>query len=347
MPVSLLPLQFNAPGAGTVIRLRAGDNPQARGYLPRRESQAPVRTAMRERAQVMDHPQNTFQRSDAERLMARRTWFWGKVTVFMALLVVGWTGVSVARHQVLPSLFGQLGTTLASAALTCIVGLTIVATCRMILDQRSVPRVSTYINHRHARDGVFGAIFWMACAIPSLAVAAHQGWIRFDPGTLSVGAIGIALTHALTVLLLEAIPEEVAMRGYLLDRLADRYSLPAAVAGQAVLFAAWGLVLASLTGILGYASNWAPSIDRVVLLLVFGVALALVRLLRASLWAAIGFHLSFQTTIQLLFAGKLPGLSLAPDDLANASVVVGFLPIVAACIVAGIALKRGRVRASL
>ena len=71
MPVSLLPLQFNAPGAGTVIRLRAGDNPQARGYLPRRESQAPVRTAMRERAQVMDHPQNTFQRSDAERLMAR------------------------------------------------------------------------------------------------------------------------------------------------------------------------------------------------------------------------------------------------------------------------------------
>lgn len=347
MPVSLLPLQFSAPSAGAVTWLHAGDNPQARGDLPRRESQAPVCTAMRERARVMEHPQDTSQRNDAERLTARCTWFWGKVTVFMALLVVGWTGVSVARHQVLPSLFGQLGTTLASAALTCIVGLAIVAACRVMLDRQSVPRISTCFDRRHARDGIFGAFFWMACAIPSLAVAAHQGWIRFDPGTLTASAIAIALTHASTVLLLEAIPEEVAMRGYLLGTLAGRYSLPVAVVGQAVLFAAWGLALASLTGVLGYAPNWVPSIERAVLFLVFGVTLALVRLLRASLWAAIGFHLCFQTTIQLLFAGKLPGLSLVPEDFANASVVVGFLPIVAAGIVAGIALKRGRVRASL
>jgi uncharacterized protein len=182
---------------------------------------------------------------------------------------------------------------------------------------------------------LLGAGFWLALAAVGLLAGLGTGAFSLiftapDPALLGALALQIVI-----VFLYEALPEETAFRGYALSNLMDAVGTWAGVAIQAVVFMLAGFAIVTLMGVLGFEPGWAITLDRAILLLTFGVTLALFRLWTGSLWAAIGFHLAFQTVIQLFFAGRLIGLQPAsPADAETASIILWFFAIVIGGVIA-------------
>ena len=95
------------------------------------------------------------------------------------------------------------------------------------------------------------------------------------------------------VFLLEALPEELAFRGYLQTNLGKLLAPWLAVAVQAVLFGSWGVALWLITG-------GGIDVAHASMLYVMGAILGAVRIMSGSVWIGIGVHVAFQTTAQLL-----------------------------------------------
>lgn len=113
------------------------------------------------------------------------------------------------------------------------------------------------------------------------------------------------------VFCLEAMPEELAFRGYLFTALEEGFNRPAAVIGQAVLFALAAMVGVALNRALGMGGQWSVGVERLVAFLCLAITLGLVRAWISSLWATIGIHLAFQAIAQLMVDGRLPSLEVA------------------------------------
>jgi len=92
------------------------------------------------------------------------------------------------------------------------------------------------------------------------------------------------------VLLSEAIPEELAFRGYVSSVLAERLSSWWVIGVQTALFVATAVLL----------RGGANPLD-VSLFAAMGFVLGNVRLVAGSVWAAVGIHVAFQTASQLVF----------------------------------------------
>ncbi len=182
---------------------------------------------------------------------------------------------------------------------------------------------------------LLGAGFWLALAAVGLIAGLGTGAFSLvftapDPALLGALALQIVI-----VFLYEALPEETAFRGYALSNLMDAVGTWAGVAIQAIVFMLAGFAIVALMGLLGFEPGWAITLDRAILLLTFGVTLALFRLWTGSLWAAIGFHLAFQTVMQLFFAGRLIGLQPAsPADAETAAIILWFFAIVIGGVIA-------------
>lgn len=136
------------------------------------------------------------------------------------------------------------------------------------------------------------------------------------------------------VFLFEALPEGLIFRGYLYRNRADHLPRWFAVAGQAVLFTAFGALVGD------------GSVERIVVLLTFGLTLGALRVVTGSLWAPIGFHLAFQYVTQFTGAAVLDG-ALRIEGLPDLEFVAFWLlPIaVGGLILAGAAARRGLWRA--
>lgn len=181
-------------------------------------------------------------------------------------------------------LAGQLAVGISLFALTTV--------CAVLL----VTALARFVDHSHLRDYgwrwdrrvipslTLGLGLAVAVALPVTGLAAIGGWLRpVDDASGGMPLWGVIVQAIALAFLLQAIPEELIFRGYLLRTLRSRGRITP-VWMSAILFAA--LHLLSSSGQEGLAERF------LYLALPFGFAVlaGALRLVTGSIWAAIGVH---------------------------------------------------------
>src|SRR5690606_35562054 len=134
-----------------------------------------------------------------------------------------------------------------------------------------------------------GAGLWLVPAAIGVAACVGLGWssVSFPaPADQLLAALPLL---ALTVLLVEALPEEFAVRGWAQGLAACRHSHWVALLLQAAVF----IAMAWLAGAMQSVGQW-------MFLPGFALILGYVRALTGSVWSSIGVHFAWMTTSQFI-----------------------------------------------
>lgn len=179
------------------------------------------------------------------------------------------------------------------AVLAAAIAVPMVVAARRLIDRESVASLGLALNGDAIRQMLIGAAGFLIPAALGFAVVMGTGWATITP-TAPVGEI-LAFIPLLIVLvfLYEALPEELAFRGYIQTNLGKGMGHWPTIFGQAALFALWGAVLWSV-------ASAAFAADRLVMFFFVALVLGIVRGITGSVWTTIGLHVGFQTVAQLL-----------------------------------------------
>lgn len=239
-----------------------------------------------------------------------------RVALLMAALWAIWRGVMLAAG---PAAWDPGTRLVAGAAIAAAVLATVVLLLRLDHGRRQDA------GHHHLAANVrafcLGAALWLLPALAGAALCIAMGWssvgLLSPPGTL-LAALPVAV---LGVFLLEAFPEELALRGYLQGLLARKVAPWMALLLQAALFTAFAWSI----GALGSTQQW-------MFIPCLGLILGYVRALTGNVWAAMGVHAAWMGTAQLASAhlaiDGLPALQLLAFALlpsATIGTVLGLL----------------------
>jgi membrane protease YdiL (CAAX protease family) len=163
---------------------------------------------------------------------------------------------------------------------------------------------------------IAGALCWLLPAALALLAASAAGIVRVDVRLPASAVLTLVAGHALVVFLIEALPEELAFRGYIGSAFRRVLGAWPAILLQAACFTLFAWWVRPQTGLADLS-----------LFVSMGIAFGYFRLLTGSVWVSIGFHTAFQTGTQLLVGGHAGPLRLdATPGLAM--ILLGVLPFV-------------------
>ncbi|MFC3715429.1 CPBP family intramembrane glutamic endopeptidase [Luteimonas soli] len=141
----------------------------------------------------------------------------------------------------------------------------------------------------NVRAFALGAGLWLLPALVGAALCIALGWasisLRSTPSTILLALPPLALG----VFLVEAFPEELALRGYVQGLVARKAAPWVALLAQMVVFVGFGWAVGALHSV----EQW---------MFIPGLALILgyVRALTGNVWASMGVHCAWMTSTQLL-----------------------------------------------
>ncbi|GAA4007154.1 hypothetical protein GCM10022247_31390 [Allokutzneria multivorans] len=178
-----------------------------------------------------------------------------------------------------------------------------------------------------ARSFGLGVLVTASAATITIGTATALGLLRWGPVDL-LALVGFLGTNALIAFALEALPEELAFRGYVFQNLRSRHRPGWAMFFTTALFMiAPGLstvVSFGVSTLLGRSAQ-PPSIAPVgeepvsylPLLALFGYTLLVARIATGSLWTNIALHLTFLSVNRIVLgrASGAPVEILAPEAL--------------------------------
>lgn len=201
-----------------------------------------------------------------------------------------------------------------TAAVCCAVVVTAIVALRRGVDRLPLAGIGvTPLPGGLARFG-FGLAVTLGAAALVFGGGAAAGLIGF--GAVDVPRLLEFLAlNAVIALALEAVPEELAFRGYILTTLNRRLPAWGATVIQIGLFASIMVVVSpaqSLTAMAlsGGEFTFSPApdgthpVDYLILMVFFGYTLTCARLATGSVWTTIGLHLAFLTANRLTIAGS-------------------------------------------
>ncbi|MFD2700915.1 type II CAAX prenyl endopeptidase Rce1 family protein [Paenibacillus shunpengii] len=138
-----------------------------------------------------------------------------------------------------------------------------------------------------------GAMLPLLLVICGFIIASQLNWIEIVEWHFSYSLFFGIILNVCFAFLYEALPEELTMRGLVYSGL--RVKLPAflAYAGQIFLFVLVPVTVNFLQQLVGMEPGVEINTDYILLLIAFGTVLQLLRSTTGSLWASIGFHLSY------------------------------------------------------
>lgn len=163
-----------------------------------------------------------------------------------------------------------------------------------------LPRAALGLGWEHSalRTLLLGAAAWLLPAAAGLGVAVSLGWLEIRVESSVWELAGAMLLLIALVFTFEAFPEELIFRGYFQGRLRMALSPGWSVVAQALLFAVWG------TSFWVVSAGWGVLVERAALFFIMGLTLGAIRQMTGSLWATIGFHVAFQSCMQLVVGGR-------------------------------------------
>lgn len=149
------------------------------------------------------------------------------------------------------------------------------------------------IGHRSAgtnlRAFAMGAALWLASALLGAAICVALGLSSITLLSTPQALLSALPPLLLGVFLVEALPEELALRGYVQGVVARKAAAWIALLVQALMFVAFAWAV----GALHSAEQW-------MFIPAFGLILGYVRALTGNVWACMGVHTAWMTTTQLL-----------------------------------------------
>ncbi|WP_372011601.1 lysostaphin resistance A-like protein [Paenibacillus chitinolyticus] len=147
---------------------------------------------------------------------------------------------------------------------------------------------------------LLGAGFLIAMMGIALLAGTLAGWVRVVDVHLPVETLLVILINIPIAFFYEAFPEEVTFRGYLYGNLSERFNRWLALLSQLILFVLAPVALTAALVAAGVGTWDLITIDYVVNLLAFGIALQLCRIFTGNLWMCIGFHLAWLEMVRFV-----------------------------------------------
>jgi len=211
--------------------------------------------------------------------------------VWLALLAI-----FLGKTQLATLMFGpdyRLDRHIAMAVLTSLLVVPLIVMARRMLDKAAFAGLGLALDGAALKPFLVGVLSWTAPFVLGLVICLALGLVQIE-ATASWGEI-LAFIPLLIILvfLLEALPEELAFRGYLQTNLGKLLEPWLAVTIQAALFGSWGVALWLIT-------SGGIDVAHASMFYVMGAILGVVRIVTGSLWTSIGIHVAFQTVAQLL-----------------------------------------------
>ncbi|ASU82240.1 CPBP family intramembrane metalloprotease domain-containing protein [Nocardiopsis gilva YIM 90087] len=241
-----------------------------------------------------------------------------RVTVVSVAITLLWSAIAwVVRATVGPEY--SLLSHAMSAVLTSLLVVPMIALARRHLDQRPWSGLGLTGLSAGWRHLLLGMAVWLVPAGVGTALCVAFGWTEITMRASVPEALGFTALLVVLVLFYEAIPEELAFRGYLQRNLMTEMSPGGAVLVQAGLFCLFGSAVWAILG------EQTIDVARSLILLAAGIVLGGIRVVSRNTWACVGFHLAFQVAAQLLLA-PANGQFAVSDPLPLQLVAFGFLP---------------------
>lgn len=241
-----------------------------------------------------------------------------------ALLAASVMGLGIALAQQIGHLFASEGFTgrfVSAVAVTAVV-VPVIAVLLRRWDRRPLREIGLTGMRADLRGAFLGIGVVLGCAAVVLALIFALGMVdrvHVDTGRLAA----FLVSNAVIALLAEAIPEEIAIRGYALSSLRRRFGRTATTVLTTVTFLLVPLIaLAGTTGgglIAGDADTRftlaPPGEDPVMyymMLAVFGLMLVYAReaTTAASVWTCVGAHIAWLTVNRLVLGGEETGVDM-------------------------------------
>lgn len=222
-------------------------------------------------------------------------------------------------HALLGTDYGR-GRHVVAAVLATTLAVPMVVLAFRRLDRLPWSRLRRAPPRTVARLLLIGVAAYLVPAALAVALFTATDRLRLSLAGPAGDTVLSVLALAALVFFYEALPEEFVFRGYLYRNLATALPVWAAVLVQAGLFALFGVLTGS-----------ADSAGRAAIFLGFGVAQGVLRAVTDTIWVPIGFHLAFQTAVQLV--GPDWGTVLADDPAWLRQIALGLIPITAGVLV--------------
>ena len=210
---------------------------------------------------------------------------------------------------------GSFADRLLPAAVTCLIAVPVVFW--FWLRRGGLHSIGLTADGRGFRGFVLGFFVTSGSAMLVLGAATAAGWLRWGPFD-AAGLGTFLLTNAVVALLMEALPEELALRGHAWSLLRSQFGVLLSALGTTVMFLLVPvlsmLIAAAITAVFGgpsVAIGLAPGgqdpVSYLLLLTVFSATLIAARGAFSSLWTSIATHLSFLTVQRIAFEGGQRG----------------------------------------
>lgn len=175
-------------------------------------------------------------------------------------------------------------------------------------EQMNKPEKPAYSLDR-APHSLTGFLFVLVLAVSGLFLMDAIGWITLEQWHSPKAWVGALLLNMSIALFYEALPEEIAMRGFIYDMLRLKLSVWQTVIIQAFIFLAFSAGVTLLQVMVGMAStaNILALLPNLILHFFFAIALALIRVFTGSLWASVGFHLGYLAVARFILMPEAYG----------------------------------------
>lgn len=154
--------------------------------------------------------------------------------VWLAMLAI-WVAMTLVRHW----WHGEgytLGGHIQNAMLTTLVAVPAIVVARRWLDGRTIAGLGLELSAAAVKPFAVGALSFLLPSAIGFAVVVGFGWVSITPAVPLREVLAFLPLLVALVFLYEALPEELAFRGYIYRALAERLSRMVAVGVQAVLF---------------------------------------------------------------------------------------------------------------
>ncbi len=180
-----------------------------------------------------------------------------------------------------------------SALLTSLLVVPLIVIAQRRFDQEPLANLGLALDRSAIKPFMIGALAWFVPFLLGLGACLAFGLVNIEV-TASWAEILVFIPLLIVlVFLLEALPEELAFRGYMQTNLGKILEPWLAVIMQSVLFGSWGVALWLIT-------SGGIDVAHASMFYVMAAILGAVRLITGSVWTCIGAHLAFQTCAQLL-----------------------------------------------
>lgn len=212
---------------------------------------------------------------------------WVRIVTVFVLSIFIWRFISALSDVLIGENYDQIMHLLIAFATTILV-VSVLEIARRI-DHLSWKQLGLGSFKNNAFSFLLGFFLWLVPATIGFVICLQLGLVDMKVQSDFNVIMISGLLLFVTVFLIEALPEELLLRGYIYRLLNVRFSHVVTVFAQVILFTLFGYFIGAIY-----------SLEQLLFLPGFAFILGYFRAVTGNIWTGIGFHVAIMTATQLL-----------------------------------------------